>query len=405
MADLYTGGGGIVIDALYLVINEGTKDEYLFDLIDIFGDCSLYESLEDSAMSASISVIDGYNIRDNVNLYGGERVVIDFHTAGADTQIIHYTGRLYKIGGEERVNDHTKGYVLYFVSDIFYNSNRQYLNSMYNGTISDIVKSMTPTDFLSGKPLNITPSKGIFKYTFGKERLLDAIAFCSRGAISCQGDTGYMFYEDNKSFNYKPLTDLYKNDPVTEYSYIPSGMEQDVGDRHNVRFNAIQDIRSIEDGDVLARIRDGQHGSTWDYFDIYHKQLYTYYYDKEKQWQADKSLGTKPTKGVMTNTRYSDNTMFAVINDSKSIPLNKYHIGQMSKLEAQTITHKIITYGDSGIKVGDTCLINLPDNQVSDSDGQTSYAGKYLIYAIKHVFNKSSYKQSIEIVKDSYEVH
>lgn len=405
MADLYTGGGGVVIDALYIVINEGKKDEYVFDLIDIFGDCSIFESVEDAAMSATISIIDGYNINDNLNLYGGERVVIDFHTAGADTQIIHYTGRLYKVGSEERINDHTKGYVLYFVSDILYNSNRRYLNAMFSGTISDIIKGMINTSDLAGKQLTLQPSKGILSYTFGKERLLDAIGYCCRGAISTSGDTGYMFYEDNKGFNFRPFTDMYKSEPVTEYSYVPAGMESDVKDRHNVRFNTIQDIKTIEDGDTIARIRDGQHGSTWEYFDIYHKQLYVHYYDKSKQWDASRSLGTKPTKNDISNPYYSDNLFFTVINSPKNIPLDKYHIGQMHKLEAQTIRHKILVYGDSGIKAGDTCIINLPNTQVADSDGASVIGGKHLIYAIKHVFNKNSYKQSIELSKDSYEVN
>lgn len=405
MADLYSGGGGVVIDAIYLVINEGKKDEYLFDLIDIFGDCSLYESVEDVAMSASVTMIDGYNIKDNLNLYGGERLVLDFHTAGAESNLVHYTGRLYKVGHDKRVSEHINGYVLYFVSDICYESNRKYLNSHYEGTVSDIITKMVPKDYLAGKSFNITPTVGIKSYTFGKERLLDALSYCTRGAISASTDTGYMFYENSKAFVFTPISMLYKSNPVVQYSYNPSGFFEDVKQRNVERFNSVQNVEVLEDGDAIMRMFDGQHGSTWEYFDIMHKKLYTYRYDKTEQWKKDHSLGERAVKNDISNKAYTDNTFFIVIDDPARIPIDKYHIGQMKKLETQTIRLRLMTYGDSGIKAGDTCLFELPDTQITQGDDNRAIGGKFLIYSIKHVLNKYEYKQTIEICKDSYEVH
>ena len=404
VADKYKGSGDVIIDAVYIVIDEGTHNEDTIDLSQLFEELVLCESIDDFCMSGTISILDGYNLRDNAPIYGGERINIVFHTTGAPDHPIQYTGIVYNISAPAKTSEHVSAYSIHFVSDFQYVNARTYVNSALTGNVSEIVQRIAnKREMLAGKRFVDTPTKGITKYTFGRERPATAIAYAMRGAVSAQAKSGYVFFENNKEFRFHPITELYASEPVTEYTYRVGSFFQETDQRHVEKFNAIQEYEVLEDSDMMSRIREGQHGATWVYLDILNKKIHTKYYDRETQYTQTDSLGSLAVKKNISNGQYTDNTFFAVVANEDHLPINDYHTGVMNRRQSETIRLRITTYGDSGIKAGDTCIATLPDIQMNQGDGSRMIRGKFLISAIKHIVRKNSYMQTIELRKDAYE--
>lgn len=403
-SDMYSGNGGYTLNEMYLLLNEGEDKEERVDISEAFFDCSLYESINSPCMTGNVSIVDSWNLKDTLPLYGKEKFFISFHTAGISQETIDFTGIIYKISDNERLTDHTSGYILFFMSEFMYYSIRTQMQRVYAATSSDIVVDIFNNSPVSNhKPLQATNSVGIRKYAFGTTKPLEAISCVSKGATSEQNDSGYLFYENNKEYCFVPIQELYRQESTNEYIYRNAGMYEDLSQRHIERFSAIQDINIIEDNDLLARIIDGQHGSTWTYLDLLTKETSTYTYSRSSNFDKTKSLGEIPDKKEIDNPTGNDISFFGVYGDSNNIIFDKYHLSTMAKHQLESIKLQIVVFGDSSVKCGTVCTAHIPDWQIKQGLESKMIRGRFLISNIKHTFTKEQYKQTLELCKDAYE--
>lgn len=399
----YAGNGQYTIERVSLLYNDSGSNEKEIDLSVAFVQVDLYESIFNQTMSGQVSITDTFNLQDLLPLYGNERVEIAYHTQGNEANPVSYTGVVYKISEKHRISEHASGYTIYFVSEEMINSQAINTQRGYQETPSKIVEKIYQRIVgRSEKLLETVQSKSVDVYTLGTVKPLQAISMLAKHAYSKNDEHGYLFYEDNLQFNFKPLQYLYTQEPVKEYKSRNKGMYDDPDQRVQESFNTIQDLKLMEENSYLDRMMEGQHGTSFNRFDLFSKRISVFEYDKEKFYDDQKSLGSVAHKKELDVSYQNRNTLR--YGNNSNILLQGISKNVMSKIEASTIRVEITVFGDSFIRCGQTVVANLPIWNQDQQEVTDMISGKFLISEIHHQLNnEEKYMQTIMLQKEAYE--
>lgn len=402
----YQGNGQYDLKRLSIVHRiEGDKQDQELDLSSAYYSINLFESIFDSTMTGYVTVLDTFNLNDTMPLYGNERFELEFATLGNDKNTLAFSGRIYKISEPHRLSEHATGFTIYFCSEELINSHKQHVQTSFNEEVSSVVEKLYGKIKRKEKPkqLSIVPTKHHDKFVFGTINPFDAINILSTYAESKNSEYGYLFYEDNKQFNFVPLEYLYSQDPVIQYTYRQGGAYEDKKNKLNEAFVGIQDIKFLEDNSYLDRAMDGLHGSTSIRLDLYTKDYETYKYTKEDGFKRTKSLGKIPfKKSQESNEAVGDFlTKFKVASDPK-VPLESSVKTQYKKAEINETRVEITVFGDSNIRAGQVCFSQLPNWNSNQENNKNMIDGDFLITSINHNLTQIDYTQIMMLQKESY---
>ncbi len=396
----YTGNGQYQLDSLAIESGTGTVVDLRASLVDMV----VYESMYDSVMSASVTIIDSDDLVSRLPIYGNEKFHVKWHTLGSEENAIEQIFYVYKISTRNRVTEHSEGYTLHLTSALTMYSERSFVNRYMqdNGhkIVNNIYNQFIPAE--ERKTVSFTPTSSTNTYTFGNQSPLECINMVSKYSSSKDGSVGYTFFETPKTVVFSPLQELYKKEPVTEYIYRNRGVYEDVTQKDVEIFNSIQDVRFLEDGSFMDRIRDGQHGSTFSNLNIISKTYSSYNYSKDNEFNTEKSIATSSGLADLTNPKYED----IQIHSQKVITPKQFDMSvknRMQMKESENIRADIVVFGDSSIHVGETCVATLPSYNSNHVTDKNRISGKFLISEIKHLFNAKTYRQVIRLEKDGYE--
>lgn len=399
----YTANGQFTLNRATLIYKDQSDDEKELDLSYAFVQIDLFESIFEHNMNGSISILDSFNLPDLLPLYGQEYIELEFHTQGNEANPIVYRGVVYKISEKHRLSEHASGYSVYFISELAITSQKLNVQKSYNETASAIVQKIFNDKLKeTNKQLEVEPTKSIESYVFGALKPLEAISILSKHSYSKTMDYGYVFFEDNLQYNFKPITFLYQQDTVSEYKSRNKGLYDDVDQRAQEAFSNIQDLKLLEENSYLDRLMEGQHGATFQRFDLFSKRMETFQYDRKKEYDELKSLGRYPFKKDI-DVSYENKNNLKFGNDSNLI-LNELSKSHNSKIEVNMIRAELTIFGDSTLRCGQCVDINLPIwNQDQEETGDR-ISGKFLISNIHHqITHQEKYFQTIMIQKEAYE--
>ena len=195
---------------------------------------------------------------------------------------------------------------------------------------------------------------------------------------------------------------MYTQDPIKEYRSRNRGMYDDVDQRTQESHTTVQDLRLMEENSYLDRIMEGQHGSRFMRFDLSSKTLEVYDYDKEKEFDPEKSLGVSAFKKEM-KPHYESKVSIRYGNSPK-IMLDKMSQGIADRIEINTIRAEIIVFGDSMLRSGQCLNVNLPIWNQDQQEIGDRLTGKFLMSEIHHqITHEEKYIQTIMIQKEAYE--
>lgn len=408
MSATYQNNGHYVLEELILDPTENRDESQFINLIPLMVECSLYESIEDKVMSGSVSIIDAAAIDDIFPIDGFERISISFYTAGNDSNPINYEGYIYKVSPKHRVTEHANGLTLYFCSEASLLSTRAFVQSGYNDS-PDVIVDNIYRQYLqrfTRKPLVTSSAKGICKHVFGAITPLEAISVLERYSSSIEGNSSYVFYEDNQKFNFKPLQELYQQEPVASYKYALAGAYNNVNNKNEESFENIQDIRVKNENSLSDKIMDGLYGSKHCIFDLMTKTFIndsTVLYNKDEWYNKEKSLGKYPSR--KKQEQREDIIKMSYGSGVDDLVLHRDRINsEMKRIELELCTAEILVFGDSKLKVGDVIECFLPNLNMDQDNIESPFSGKFLITAIKHMIMPETYTQTIQVQKDAYEV-
>ena len=420
----YTLIGDYELEKLNIVTNTEKREE--IDLSRIFLELNIYESIYNQFISGNIVILDSLGL-DVIHALGeGETINIIFKTKSVNTPI-EFTGIVYKKEGSVRVTEHAGSYLLHFASEEFLNANRYVHYEGYQGLVSDAVKGVYDKIKRTEKPkdLDVKETTGIEHIVLPGSNSIRSIDICSSYSVSSEKEYGYVFWEDSRKFNYKPVEALYSQEPVIEYNYSQGGVfledsveindanrtqsaptnQSNVKSPQEQAFNSFQEYEQKDSISYLDAILDGQYGSTWQVLNLKEKALDTIRY-KVANTEPDKKLAqySKPlNKGF--NEEYTDRIEFSV-RASRQPQGNADYYNHLALLKSETTVINITVPGNSEIMAGQVCIANIPQWHAMNFDPQAEelqlLSGKFLIAEIRHKLNSGGYVQYIKLLKDSF---
>lgn len=395
----YYRSGQFELVKLSIVTNSNQPTE--LDLSGSYTNVTLYESIFDKTMSGTVSFVDTNNI---INLYGlgnGETVEVQFKTSGVD-ESIKFKGIVYDLTGPAVLNDHTSGYTLHYTSPLSLNSMRLALFNAYKGNVDAAVKDIYLK--MSGeKPLESHKTKYIENIVLTGQRPMEAVSLFASLAVGADSTYGYMFFEDNAKFNFKPLAVLYKQQPVREFFYSSTPSFENVKNSQEEMFDVFQEFEYEEGSKYIEKINDGLLGASSHHVSLLDKTDTVIQYTPKTVFNKSTSIAPHPFRSDYKHSVDTKIHLSYNIEPRQSEPdLQKNVLHRFKALE--TVLN-IGIFGDSTLKVGQTCIANVPNYSSDDfsPDALNPLSGKFLIAEIKHIFNPKQYNQRIMLIKDSYE--
>lgn len=374
------------------------------DIIPLFIDLTLYESIFSVTMSGNVSIVDSTSLYNDLALGNGEEIEIEFVTAGSDASI-KYTGTVYKSSPPTRVNEHSTGLILYFCSKELINSNRTTIKRSFNQEIHKSVQHIHNLIRHQQKPFNFTETKELVHYVGANKKPVDTISNLSRKAISVKDHSGYLYFENSREFVFKPIEELFTANPVADYKYGESGFYENTDNKESEVFNKISDYKIIEIPDILAQIEDGVYGTKAITLNLRDKKVSTHTYDNESDHKDRQSLGSFPNlrKGLVNST---NEDKIGVFYDDNAKPYQGYKHDNVNVLtNSQKFQVLISVLGDSSIACGQviTCFLPVWGSTANKGDFRDFFSGNALITEIKHTIkNKGQYTQSFKLVRDAF---
>lgn len=395
----YYRSGQFELVRLAIVTNSQQPVE--LDLSNSYTNVTLYESIFDKTMSGTVSFVDTNNIIHQYGLGNGEFVELEFKTAGANNTI-KFKGSVYELTGPAVLNDHASGYTLHYVSPISLMSMRLALFNVYKGSVDSSVERIHRRLY-SEKELVTHKTKYIENIVMTGQHPMEAINMFSSIAVGSDSTYGYMFFEDNAQFNFKPLAALYKTEPVREFFYSSAPSFENVKNSQEEMFDVFQEFEYEEGSKYIEKINDGLLGTRTHHVSLLDKKDSVYLYTPNVVFSERTSITKHPFK---VDYQYSTNDKVKISynieprQSERDLEQNVLH-----RFKALETVINIGIFGDSTLKVGQTCIANIPTYSSTDfqPDSLNPLSGKFLIAEIKHIFNPRQYNQRIMLIKDSYE--
>jgi hypothetical protein len=395
----YTQNGSYVLKKLELQFDDGVAH----NLIPLFMDVSIYESMFSVGMSGNITIMDTNSIYNENFLGNGERVEIVFETSGTNKEI-SVSGIVYKCSPPTRINEHTSGLLLNFCSDEIINNSRTRVTKSYNDVCSNIVKSLH--EKISTKKLINVETKEINHFVGANQNPIQVIANLSRRSMSVNNEGGYLYFENNQQFCYLPIEYLYKQDPVTQYKYKTANIYYDVSKKEEESFSAIQDYSIIDVPDFMQQIDDGVLGSSSTNLNLLEKSFYKSEYDNISQFNKTNSLAKTPNlNNELVNNKNTDK-LYTYVDDFQK-PFQNFRLKNINTiLNTQRYAARITVFGDTNNVCGSIIICALPVWGTEANKGKIPdpYSGKFLVAEIKHTLKRTQYTQTMKLVKDAFEV-
>jgi hypothetical protein len=395
----YTQNGSYVLKKLELQFDDGVAH----NLIPLFMDVSIYESMFSVGMSGNITIMDTNSIYNENFLGNGERVEIVFETSGTNKEI-SVSGIVYKCSPPTRINEHTSGLLLNFCSDEIINNSRTRVTKSYNDVCSNIVKSLH--EKISTKKLISVETKEINHFVGANQNPIQVIANLSRRSMSVNNESGYLYFENNQQFCYFPIEYLYKQEPITQYKYKTANIYDDVSKKEEESFSAIQDYSIIDVPDFMQQIDDGVLGSSSTNLNLLEKSFYKSEYDNISQFNKTNSLAKTPNlNNELVNNKNTDK-LYTYVDDFQK-PFQNFRLKNINTiLNTQRYAARITVFGDTNNVCGSIIICALPvwGKEANKGKIPDPYSGKFLVAEIKHTLKKTQYTQTMKLVKDAFEV-
>lgn len=397
MAKNYSQNGEYELIKIQINLPDGNS----LDLRNAFIEIAIFETML-LTMSGTVAFLDSEGIFTKYFLGHNEEIEIEWKTAGSNNKIV-YKGIVYKAETPERISEHASGTILHFVSQEYYNSLSKNIESPYSQEVSKTVENIFK-DIKNYKKLESTKSKGVFNIIGTGQKAIDFINQISRYAVSSNDEYAYFFYEDNQQFNFKPLQQLLKQEPETQYYYKNAGVFQDIKKKEEESFNAIQDYEFVELPNTIDMSENGLLGATSDNLNLLEKTFTKNTYREDENFKINKSLGRHPE---LSNHIFPDNyesykegTVSYVENEFLKYRFNNY----MEAFKTEKFGAQIVVFGDTNNRVGMVIKCDLPVwNTDVNRDTVENFSGNCLVYEVKHVLRKTGYNQFMKLVKDSFE--
>jgi hypothetical protein len=426
-----------------------------FDLIPLFVELTIEESLFRSALTGSIILADSFNLPTKLPIVGEETLDIDIVLSGIDGREgqsgIHIKPppmHVNSIDSRYATKPKAQNFTLDLASEQFMSSMHSKVSKSYsNQKISDMVYDIYYT-YLNdssdlSKTLNFEPTERIESLIIPNLTPLDAIAWLSSRAkpdSAANNASNYVFFETIDGSSFISINTLADVEPFWKFIFKPRS--DDAAGVENLA-KGIQKINKyyyLKQFDKTQNIEDGLYSSKLITHDIVRKKITQYDFNGYNDFLGLNHVGAFPvisSSDVEVASSAVNRTSYAPVEEANNFPItNERDLSSMTdgsvcfypkhnqmyaknvndlydnkvenwKLQRNAqlasydnLTMMIEVSGNSTLRVGQTVTLELPSPEASDADGQSDnlldrfLSGTYMITAIKHIFSAHQKKDN-----------
>lgn len=392
-----------------------------YNLDSIFLELDLYEDLYSPCLTGTITIVESLNLISGIPILGEELLEIEFCTPTLDASPFKKQFYVTKIENRNHRGDKTQMYVLHFMAVEGITDLNKKLSKAYSGNASDIVKRIYETELKQSDDLEVDISNSNIKFVSPYWSPFQCINFATSRCLfphTSINVPNYLFYQTNKKFKLKSLTNLFSQDIFMTYFFDKNPARIHQKDGTSVRniqreYQTIKELYYTSSQDYINQNMRGTFSHKVFGINLFRKQisknLYNYSTDFNKTLHLDKFPLQSPNlplskENGLIESRIVSPQKFDGFGD-KSDDIVSKRVSLLSQLEMYKLD--LVVWGRTDIEVG--MVINFVMNEFKEVEKDEQniskydpyYSGKYLITAIQHRITQSRHQMTMQIVKDS----
>jgi hypothetical protein len=431
MAETDFPSGSIKIEQILLKSEISNESINLFPIVQEF---SIYESIVEPFITASLSIKDTLSLMSVLPIVGQETVNIKFKTPhSAVLRTIDLNLRVVSIENMRNTTHAREAqYIIHLASpEYFINFRTKISQSFRSKTITDMVKEIHSTILQSQKELDAGSTEGARTIVIPSMRPTKAIEFLCKEAKSDKYiASNFVYYENTSNFVFKTIDELIMGKALDSYysapkNWKPNNSPRDGASdtpsggasRQSAKPFELSKINSYEFTSLFSADKAGVLGG-WEnvaqFIDPIYSEFNKYEYDYLTDFNKLNHLGTNG-KFISDNNNYisekssletlqiTNITGSGVDKDQKP---DFYHLFRGSMGVMDNIMVDISIPGDTDRKAGDIIKLEFPEFGGTDDIIRNVHklvSGKYLVMSVRHVYTGSGYNISMTCIKNNYE--
>ena len=400
------------------------------ELSGIIEQLSIYESIYSNAMHGKIEIRDGVGFIEANGVIGSGEETVHFEIdTSMSTDVLVKEANLEKefvVSGISNGirNDKFTNYTIDIVSPyVILNNKKKISRSFTKMTASDIVtyvgEKVLEFGTLGGDAkewtgLEVTKSKHPKDMVVPNWNPFHLINFLAKNSVSAEGESSYLFFENNDGFHFVTLDELLAGKSKRELILKDNPMTTGQAGAGQIAVNdaIMEDYNEMQRFNITNSQNNGHYGSSILTHNILEKKLtkYEVEYDGEKDKVLAEGIGLNGTPGkpfkdfnVDQHTGLmSDNYLYQFHDKGEK---SHYPLHDMKIAQLRTNIVKFSMAGDTNIFAGDIITLKIAtsirDESVTEPEDQYS-TGKWLITAIHHKINNDGYTSTLECMKDGF---
>jgi len=418
-----------------LTITNYAGDEY--SLMNIRGELYIFEDIFSGPISGSVRVYDAQDLPHMLPIVGEEKIKIIFNKPlpvsneddEDETPSYNREFRVYNITDRMPINENLQSYVIHFVSEEFFKNffqvtQRGFIDKTYAEMIEEIYKDMVEID----RELVIEPTKYKYDFLTGNMSPFQLFNCLASRAISDEGNgSGYVFYEDQKQFNFVTVGKLFEQPPVDTLVFQPANL---VNTETNKGYDTENEIVNVEvyshssNINPVQNIAMGMYGSTLWHIDPVRDRFEKQEFKLSEEFASFKHLDrSEPFRKEFDLLDKTDSHIKFLVSDKDrdlqahltardpNIRPEKFEEVVLQRasqlLQLQTVKITIKVPGNPERKAGEVIEFKLPQNAGDVAEDRPReldeyLQGNYLITSLKHSIVDDVYTMTMEIIKDTY---
>lgn len=386
----------------------------LFDLSAVVADLTLYEDVFSNTMSGYMVIQDSLDLINTLPIMGEEILYIDLQTPTLDKRITKefYVYKLTGLSQKKRAST----YMLHFCSLEQISSLNQKISKSFKGNITDTVKSIFTDKRFIGSAQTIVSDTTSNDYSFIAPYWspLQTINWLTTKSLNKRGVSNFLFFENNKEFEYVSIDSLLSVATVRNYVLSDVNSTTAVGGDMDARYSFVELVDMPVTFDYMRNSSAGMFGGILYTYDLTTKKIKKTEYDYLTQFDKANHTNKVPLKSSHLFSNNRSNIDFIEQNDylSGKFKSQKHHdtVLQRNSLLEQIRAFKfnIRVFGRTDMKVGQTITYTAPKqreiakNEIGANPNSEYFTGKYLITAIRHQISAGKHHMEMEIVSDSF---
>jgi hypothetical protein len=435
------------------------SEKNFLDISPIFSEINIFESIFTATISGYIEVIDANNIISGLNslpILGNEGILIELEVPvhqyidpNKKTDIkslteikknkIKYFGRIVDVRNRTMLNERSQTYEIHFISeesvlDRNIKVSKSYKNKTMNSIIENIYKDFGTTGTYEFEKTHEAPNVVIPNWS-----PLYTINWLASRSISYTYNTpGFFFFqtlyndgptegdrarytssryseEVTSKFWFLSIDDMLAYDARKTIFFRPGNLPDGDDLQNNSEHSNALNYEVVNSFNTIENNTTGLFNNTLITHDITKKEWEKIPFNYDKEFENFYHLSeNKIYSGVknISDKRFDDpsykesrimlTSLGTAENPNRLQNISSSKLSRLSSLNYFRI--KIVVTGDATLESGDVIKFDLPSPESSgENKFDKYYRGNFLITAIRHVINRSSYNMTLECSKESLE--